>query len=150
MATTSTLTTINVFDSEDSYNANKNNIGENEISLVGLINNLVPVGGGIVAANLAQNGYVKFSNGLILQWGTVNGCATSVTFPVAFKSAVYAISSMYLTAISHGGMNLIAIPTLTEMTLKCSQSNNGAIFDGWQGGDTTSGTAKIAWLIVGQ
>ena len=31
MATTSTLTTINVFDSEDSYNANKNNIGENEI-----------------------------------------------------------------------------------------------------------------------
>ena len=27
-------------------------------------------GGGIVAANLNQNGYVKFANGLILQWGT--------------------------------------------------------------------------------
>lgn len=27
------------------------------------------IGGTIVASNLAQNGYVKFSNGLILQWG---------------------------------------------------------------------------------
>lgn len=93
MATTSTLTTINVFDSEDSYNANKNNIGENEISLVGLINNLVPVGVGIVAANLAQNGYVKFSNGLILQWGITGSVSTfeytDVTFPIAFSSACY-------------------------------------------------------------
>lgn len=33
-------------------------------SLVGAANN-----GGIIAASLAQNGYVKFANGLILQWG---------------------------------------------------------------------------------
>lgn len=35
-----------------------------------LINSLKgSIGGTIVASNLAQNGYVKFSNGLILQWG---------------------------------------------------------------------------------
>ena len=38
-----------------------------------LINSLKgSIGGAIVASNLAQNGYVKFSNGLILQWGTFN------------------------------------------------------------------------------
>ena len=38
-----------------------------------LINSLKgSIGGTIVASNLAQNGYVKFSNGLILQWGSYN------------------------------------------------------------------------------
>lgn len=101
MATTSTLTTINVFDSEDSYNANKNNIGENDISLVGLINNLVPVGGGIVAANLAQNGYVKFSNCLILQWGYYEATQENytLTFPISFSQRAF---SMCVTNAKNG------------------------------------------------
>ena len=52
-------------------------------------------GGGIVAANLAQNGYVKFSNGLILQWGYWRGnfqTSTTITFPVAFSSNCYTIT----------------------------------------------------------
>ena len=36
-------------------------------------------GGGIVAQLLKQNGYVKFANGLILQWGTTQG---TVVFPL--------------------------------------------------------------------
>ena len=51
-----------------------------------LINSLKgSIGGTIVASNLAQNGYVKFSNGLILQWGTTRG-GTTVTFPVSFTT----------------------------------------------------------------
>jgi hypothetical protein len=41
--------------------------------------------GGIVAASLTANGYVKFANGLILQWGN-NGNNNSVAFPIAFSS----------------------------------------------------------------
>lgn len=41
--------------------------------------------GGIVAASLTENGYVKFANGLILQWGYGNAKAY-VTFPIAFTS----------------------------------------------------------------
>lgn len=44
-------------------------------------------GGGIVAALLEQNGYVKFANGLILQWGMWSGAyqtGTTITFPIAF------------------------------------------------------------------
>lgn len=48
--------------------------------LAGAANN-----GGIVDSLLAQNGYVKFANGLILQWGKSTGQTT--TFPIAFSVA---------------------------------------------------------------
>lgn len=46
-------------------------------------------GGGIVAANLNQNGYVKFANGLILQWGVTSDNAT-ITYPIRFNT-VYVV-----------------------------------------------------------
>ena len=46
--------------------------------------------GGIVGGSLTQNGWVKFSNGLILQWGSINiiygtGFYT-LNFPITFNS----------------------------------------------------------------
>ena len=61
-------------------------------------------GGGIVAANLAQNGYVKFSNGLILQWGTVNSYNVTVTFPLAYNK-IYCLNA-YMTASSTSTIDL--------------------------------------------
>lgn len=53
---------------------------------------------GIVASNLAQNGWVKFANGLIVQWATVldgvNGWRT-VTFPIAFTKNVFIVNALY-------------------------------------------------------
>lgn len=53
--------------------------------------------GGIVGGSLTQNGWVKFSNGLILQWGNNNGQGSYsrkvYSFPVAHSSAVYMISA---------------------------------------------------------
>ena len=58
-----------------------------------LINSLKgSIGGAIVASNLAQNGYVKFSNGLILQWG--RSTKTSVTFPIAFPNNCFTAIGM--------------------------------------------------------
>lgn len=49
--------------------------------------------GGIVAANLAANGYAKWANGLIIQWGyatTKKGTNYRTgTFPIAFPNAVF-------------------------------------------------------------
>lgn len=46
---------------------------------------------GIVAASLAANGYVKFANGLILQWGYNNvpssKSPTTVTLPISFSTS---------------------------------------------------------------
>ena len=55
---------------------------------------------GIVAALLEQNGYVKFSNGLILQWGVVTEEVTATLFPVAFTVAC---ASVVMTAVSKSG-----------------------------------------------
>ena len=50
--------------------------------------------GGIVAASLTENGYVKFANGLILQWGspTVSKELT-FTYPVAMSTFLFATMS---------------------------------------------------------
>ena len=47
--------------------------------------------GGIVAANLADNGYVKFANGLIVQWGkkTLSGRNKNFTYPLTFNTLWY-------------------------------------------------------------
>lgn len=51
--------------------------------------------GGIVAASLTANGYVKFANGLILQWGNASGeneeADNSTTFPIAFPSTCFVV-----------------------------------------------------------
>ena len=63
-------------------------------ALVGAANN-----GGIVSANLAQNGYVKFANGFILQWGYYDKAdnAASWTFPISFPNRCWTVvcSSRY-------------------------------------------------------
>lgn len=63
--------------------------------------------GGIVAASLTANGYVKFANGLILQWGNASekrdeDVDNSTTFPIAFPSTCFTVlltSKRYLTGI---------------------------------------------------
>lgn len=51
--------------------------------------------GGIIASNLAKNGWAKFANGLILQWGTVTGVcgshAKTYTYPISFAQNVFII-----------------------------------------------------------
>ncbi len=45
--------------------------------------------GGIVAQSLTQNGYVKFANGLIIQWGYATNCNASsqrIILPISFLS----------------------------------------------------------------
>ena len=52
---------------------------------------------GIVAGNLAENGWVKFANGLIVQWGAVNPPNRSVNFPVSFPSKIFQL--LYTTEL---------------------------------------------------
>lgn len=52
--------------------------------------------GGIVAASLTENGYAKFANGLILQWGNASGYDENEkdnysTFPIAFSSTCFVV-----------------------------------------------------------
>ena len=51
---------------------------------------LAEIGAGTIAGDVGQNGYVKFSNGLIIQWGLLYSTSVStvtLTFPIAFPTA---------------------------------------------------------------
>lgn len=64
------------------------------------------VGSGYIAAqSLANPGYVKFSTGLIIQWGKITDKiqVNTVTLPTAFSSTNYAaIATAYNGAASAG------------------------------------------------
>lgn len=83
---TTNLGKIHVFPSETLYNQFKDIIADNDLAL------LKDDGAYIVAALLEQNGYVKFSNGLILQWGVTTSNNGTITFPLAHKSSVFAVT----------------------------------------------------------
>lgn len=95
---TTNLGKIHVFPSETLYNQFKDIIADNDLAL------LKDDGAYIVAALLEQNGYVKFSNGLILQWGTYETANASnklitITFPVSFAATACSV------ALGHKGLS---------------------------------------------
>ena len=105
---TTNLGKIHVFPSETLYNQFKNLVADNDLAL------LKDDGAYIIAANLAQNGYVKFSNGLILQWGVAT--STTINFHLTFSSvwtAFHICTSSDWTRIN----------TLTDEFMRVSQSN---------------------------
>jgi hypothetical protein len=52
---------------------------------------IVGIGGGIIAQNIAANGYIKFANGLIMQWGYYKGNSTSITYPITFPTECFIV-----------------------------------------------------------
>ena len=104
-----------------------------------LINSLKgSIGGTIVASNLAQNGYVKFSNGLILQWGTIRGSckkqgkgknSTTIPYPISFTQNYYFIDPKTISYDRHydysstGGVNSVRY-TLNGIYLEVEVTGN--------------------------
>lgn len=135
MATTSTLNTINVFDSEDSYNTNKGSIGENEISLVAMGEN-----SGYVT-EMHQDGsswYKKYSNGRVEQGGTFTSLYNqAVTLNVPMKDTNYTI----LTSKTNMGSAVVVVDTATTTSFK--------VYGRGQGGSTFSEKVSGYWYVAG-
>ena len=89
-----------------------------------------------IGSTLEQTGYLKLSNGLILQWGWVanltNRANNTITFPIAFPNAVLAMWPSLGTGIGIGNSNFsigaqplsnsqgrIAIATSSGGTIGC-------------------------------
>lgn len=105
---TTNLGKIHVFPSETLYNQFKDIIADNDLAL------LKDDGAYIVAANLAQNGYVKFSNGLILQWGSNN--PSPITYPISFTKTVFTVLPILQTT-DGGNMSKNRL-YVTDLTIK--------------------------------
>ena len=104
-------------------------------ALVGAANN-----GGIVSANLAQNGYVKFANGFILQWGTSSSTITDtqVTYPLKFNTLFAVCGSPKSSGNLSGSKSNFGIK---------SQSTTGFIANMYDAG---SGYAGFNWIAAGK
>jgi phage tail fibre protein len=78
-------------------------------SLQWIINQINAAKTGIIAGNLAQNGWVKFANGLIVQWGVglpVNKEEEyAVDFPIKFPSSCFGV---WVTAIIEASKNRLS------------------------------------------
>ena len=105
----------------------------------------------ISASSVAANGYIKFNNGLIIQWGKETSGAASVTFPIAFTSAIYAITATENGDSGHrGGVRLFAIPNgLTKFTAKSCCSNDGELYSGWKR-ESNSKNMIVGWIAIGK
>ena len=68
-------------------------------------------GGGIVAQLLEQNGYVKFANGLILQWGLETSASEVVTYPIP-------VSRVLCLLLTTKAITFRYSPWPTEITVK--------------------------------
>ena len=67
----------------------------------------------------ADDGYVKFGNGLIMQWGQESIINTTevVTFPISFPTAcLNIVSQVYLSSDTGGITSALAIHTLPTRT----------------------------------
>lgn len=77
------------------------------------------------AIKKAGNGYIKFGNGVIIQWGAFTATShtnTAITLPVAFSSTNYRVSfQQYGTALTNEWMHAITVVSLaTSKFTYCS------------------------------
>lgn len=61
----------------------------------------IGAGGGIIASSLGASGYVKFANGVIINWGSIsltNNTTCYATFPLAFTTTNYRVVAQKTSA----------------------------------------------------
>lgn len=133
---TTNLGKIHVFPSETLYNQFKDIIADNDLAL------LKDDGAYIVAALLEQNGYVKFSNGLILQWGvyTTGTRNVTITLPIA-TSVTYVVIAVARTTNSKGCTGSQNCQYVSNVTNKTFQAGSY---------DAGNGYAGFWWLSIGK
>lgn len=91
-----------------------------------------------VARSLTANGYVKLSNGLIIQWGTSTSIAVNssitVTFPIAFTTVFNVVAGRFGgIAAQDGGSGALSV--------------SNASFVAYNGDNATA--AAVSWIAIG-
>lgn len=89
----------------------------------------------IVSYSLGTNGYIKFSNNCIIQWGTTTSAAagTAITLPTPFATTNYSVT---ITSIGDAGVyqRLVSANTAKTTTKFTTYAGGGAASDNfsWQ------------------
>lgn len=98
---------------------------------------------GVAGQSLAANGYIKFTNGLIIQWGNTGAdtAKSSVNLPISFASSTYAVIATLKrdSDITNAVYSVYATNTST--------SEISIYRDGYPSG---GGSHNVFWLAVGK
>lgn len=89
----------------------------------------VDKGDGIVASSLGANGYVKFNNGFMIQWGQpTEGGITSVTtnFPAAFPTACHSVVLIPRGDATDADVPRVNSVSASQFTWKAPAGNAGS------------------------
>ncbi|MBN3818746.1 hypothetical protein G3N57_19950 [Paraburkholderia sp. Se-20369] len=92
-------------------------------------------------ASVSTSGYQKLPSGLIIQWGVCTptpGADAAVTFPIAFPSSVFSVSTAASATSSQGGFSNYNAISLTGMYV------GGYLYNGARAGYTCT------WIAIGK
>lgn len=131
---------INIPVGVDPTAPNDGDIWRNSTGLMTQLGSSLVTLAGITGQTLATPGYIKLSNGLMIQWGQSRGSGLSVTFPQAFTGTPFAFfHSNYDPSNTYNPSHLgLATLTTTGATLNSITDDSG-------GGSILG----FDWLVIG-
>lgn len=124
-------------------------------NLQSFVENLIPpsggTGDGITEKDLKDNGYVKFANGFIVQWGThtatggtgfdTSASGGTISFPTAFSSKCFALIHSFHPSVGHTNLNWqtasVSAPDKTGFTISINE---------WR--DNARSSASSGWSVT--
>ena len=139
--TNKTLTNMNYFPTKQMFENNLSSITANEISFIKISD------ASIVDKLLGENGYIKYSNGLIIQWGWYpesNGITDtehSWSFPITFPNLCFTCTTCEMFKHASGYLNDVYLSWSTIMS-------NSKVRLGLSSDNTGDGTTKSIGLVA--
>ena len=101
-----------------------------------------------ISVNLSLNGYAKFNNGLLVQWGRVGGSSTasySVTMPASFYNTEYKIFATVYKPSSDSAVYSSSPLAINKTVSRFYLNRNYA-----SGGTTGLSQESFDWLTIGR
>ena len=103
----------------------------------------------VTTQNLGQNGYCKFPNGLLIQWGKVSGSSVvsyTITMPTSFSDKSYKIfATVYKPSSDSSVYSASPIDDSTKTVSRFCINRNYA-----SGGSTGLSQETFDWLAIGR
>lgn len=123
--------------------------GDRVVELLNMIPNLAKADlSNAMTVSLGQNGYAKFNNGLLIQWGykAASSSGTNITYTsISFYNAAYVPVITYYEP--GNGMNIVTALIINKQTSYFTIRSRYAVGDS---NGTGAGVNDFYWIAVGR
>lgn len=104
----------------DFITSNYNDSDTNKVLNIGTLKGLLGQGGIIASKLNGPNGFVKFANGFIMQWGRYENISTGtqINFPIAFSTSNVQVTTNGLENNNRNAIQLLSVHSITSTGFK--------------------------------